>query len=113
MTAQLVERVKELKITPLEVMLADMKFRYTESRLALAQHEGMEDGDPKLDLMKFAKIESTAAADSAAKCAPYIHAKLQTTTLKGDQNSPLEVALGLFDAATLYAAVRGAECPPK
>lgn len=107
LTARMVERASAIELTPLEVMLDDMKMRYDMSKRALANHEKEKDPAMKELIMSAALGHSSAAVESAAKVAPYIHAKLQTTTIKGDQNSPLEVALGLFDAAALRAAVRG------
>jgi hypothetical protein len=87
-------------------MLMDMKMHYDTSRKLLVDHEAIED-DPELKEKLFGKAaaHSAAAVESASKVAPYIHAKLQTTTLKGDKEAPLE--LQLLDSATLKAAVRG------
>ena len=107
-TDALVEKVAGINITPLEVMLNDMKLHHDEARKLLAEHEHeQEDGERKGLLMKMAKVESALAVESAAKVAPYIHAKLQTTTLKGDADNPIELAL--MDASTLKAAVRGSK----
>lgn len=104
---KMVERVAGIDLSPLEVMLDDMKLRYDMSKRALANHEREKDPERASLIMDAALSHSSAAVESAAKVAPYIHAKLQTTTLKGDTNSPIEIALGLYDAATLRAAVRG------
>ena len=48
-----------------------------------------------------------AACLVAEKVAPYLHPKLQATTLKGDPSAPLSFAVSLPDSLLLMAAVRG------
>ncbi len=48
-----------------------------------------------------------AAVCVAEKVAPYLHPKLQATTLKGDPSAPLSFAVSLPDSLLLMAAVRG------
>jgi len=48
-----------------------------------------------------------AACLVAEKVAPYLHPKLQATTLKGDPSAPLSFAVSLPDSALLFAAIRG------
>jgi hypothetical protein len=43
----------------------------------------------------------------AEKVAPYLHPKLQATTIKGDADNPLSFAVSLPDSLLLMAAVRG------
>ena len=94
-----------MRISPVEVMLNDMKFRYDLAQEALTEHEIESDEEIRATWMNKAKEESAAAVEAAAKVAPYIHAKLQSVTLKGDKDAPL--ALSLMDAASLKARVRG------
>ena len=103
----LMERLKSIDITPLEIMMMDAKLNFDETQKMLQEAEALEEGEPKAELMQRARLSSGMAAESAAKVAPYIHAKLQTTTLKGDKENPLEVALGLTSADELRRAIRG------
>ena len=48
-----------------------------------------------------------AACLVAEKVAPYLHPKLQATTLKGDPSAPLSFTVSLPDSALLFAAIRG------
>jgi hypothetical protein len=106
-TDVLMARVKDINVSPLEVMLVGMKLHYDEAKTALALADSLKDGDTK-DLQKrVAKIELAESMSYAEKVAPYIHAKLQTTTIKGDKDNPLEVALGLSSLDELRKAVRG------
>jgi hypothetical protein len=43
----------------------------------------------------------------AEKVAPYLHPKLQATTIKGDADNPLSFAVSLPDSLLLMAAIRG------
>ena len=47
------------------------------------------------------------AVGVAEKVAPYLHPKLQATTIKGDADNPLSFAVSLPDSLLLMAAVRG------
>ena len=106
LTSKLQERIKKINITPLEVMLLDMKLHHDTSRKLLVQHEAIEEeGETKAEVFQKAVLHSSLAVESASKVAPYIHAKLQAVTLKGDKEAPLE--LNLLDSAALKAAVRG------
>ena len=83
--------IAQAEITPLEVMLKTMAEIWNA---AIAQEDPME------------RAKGQMAAVSVAKdVAPYLHPRLQATTLKGDKENPLQ--LDLFDADALKAAVRG------
>ena len=85
--------IRTATIKPLDVMmqaLAD-SWKYAEA---------MEDPESKLKAQQ-------AAVGVAEKIAPYLHPKLQATTLKGDPAAPLSFAVSLPDSAVLMAAVRG------
>ena len=104
-TRRLVERVNDIEISPLEVMLLDMKMRHDEANKWLAAAESSQDDQAREDMLTVAKRESAAAVDTASKLAPYIHAKLQTTTIKGEAEAPL--AISLLGPSDLRARVRG------
>lgn len=108
----MVERLKDLDVTPLEVMMTDMKLQYDETRRLLANVETLPEKSKaeqelKARAMAAVRTSSSAAAASAEKVAPYIHQKLQAVTLRGDKQNPLEIALGLVDAAELRKKIRG------
>lgn len=86
--------IAQSKVKPLEVMMNTL-----EERWNLAQ--AIKD-DP--EARSKALTEAVAVAE---KIAPYLHPKLQATTLKGDPDAPLSFALSLPDSAFLLAAVRG------
>ena len=49
----------------------------------------------------------------AAQVAPYLHPKLQATTLKGDSAAPLSFTLSLPSADALRSAIRGDQDKPQ
>ena len=103
----LAERIKGVDITPLDVMLTGMKLHYDESRKAQADSDAVSDKELIESLRKTAKAEIAASMSYAKELAPYIHAKLQSVTLKGDADNPLEISLGLASADELRKAIRG------
>ena len=115
-TDKLVARAVQIDCSPLEVLMDTMKVFYTESKGLMKLSELETAAAKREKLRNKAKTEALAACKVATDLAPYIHAKLQSVTLKGDRNSPLEIALGLMDAPSLRAAVRGvveAQQPPE
>ena len=106
-TEKLVERVEELDLTPLEVMLKTMKIHFSDGTELLKASDAARSEKTKEKARLRAKYEYREASAIAKDVAPYIHAKIQTITLKGDASSPLEIALGLMDAESLRAVVRG------
>lgn len=72
-----------------------------------AAKEGVTPLEYMLEVMRNATHDLPVRLDAAKSAAPYIHAKLQSVTLRGDKESPLEVALGLSDADTLRKLARG------
>jgi hypothetical protein len=83
---------QQAEVKPLNVMMEVLAERY---KLAQAIQD-----DPEARTR--AMNEAVAVAE---KVAPYLHPKLQATTIKGDPNAPL--ALSLPDSLLLMAAVRG------
>lgn len=81
-------------VSPLDVMMQTMERRWNDAQKAL---------DPE----ERGKLEQEACA-VAEKVAPYLHARLQATTIKGDADAPLfSISLPASDA--LRAMVRGIE----
>ena len=103
----LMERVKHINVSPLEVMLVGMKFHFDEGQEAMKASQSTDDKEMAQDFKRTAKAELAASMSYAEKVAPYIHAKLQSVTLKGDKENPLELTLGLSSAEELRRLVRG------
>lgn len=92
LTERLMDKVMGMNVTPLEVMLNAMKLFYDGSQDALLAYEIADDKDLKANFMRAAKAEIVASVQIAEKVAPYLHPKLQTTTLKGDSDHPLNIS---------------------
>lgn len=87
--------IAQTKVKPLDVMLEVMAERYEAAKTA-----------------KNASARTKAQRDAvavAAQVAPYLHPKLQATTLKGDPAAPVSFALSLPSAEALKAAIRGSK----
>jgi hypothetical protein len=72
--------------------------------------EAMTEHYDQAKAAKSAKTRAKARQEAVAvaeKAAPYLHPKLQATTLRGDPNAPVSFVLSLPDAVTLKAAIRG------
>ena len=106
-TDVLMDRVKHINVSPLEVMLIGMKTHYDDAKSAMKLWDSMPESDAKEHTRRIAKAELAESMQYAEKVAPYIHAKLQTTTIKGDKENPLEIALGLTSTDDLRKAIRG------
>jgi oligoribonuclease (3'-5' exoribonuclease) len=95
------ERIKDIDITPLEVLLGDMKFQYDETRTMLTDYNKMtKESDTKAELRERIRKSSRMAAESAEKVAPYLHTKLQAVTLKGDADNPINLTSSLKGLST-------------
>ncbi len=86
--------IQNSAVKPLTVMMEVLEERY---KLAQAIQD-----DPEARTK--AMNEAVAVAE---KVAPYLHPKLQATTIKGDADNPLSFAVSLPDSLLLMAAVRG------
>jgi len=86
--------ITQSEVKPLEVMMSVLAERYKAAQAIQDDPEGR------------AKAMNEAVA-VAEKVAPYLHPKLQATTLKGDPAAPLSFAVSLPDSLLLMAAVRG------
>lgn len=91
--------IAQAQVNPLQVMIDALAERW---RLALA----IED-DP--EARSKAISEAVAVAE---KVAPYLHPKLQATTIKGDPDAPLQFVMSLPGTSDLMAAVRGGLAKP-
>lgn len=107
LTNKLVAKAHEIDLSPIEVMLDTMKMFHDDAQSLIVAAGNEKNRAKKASLWHSAKVESLNAVSVAKDVAPYIHPKLQATTIRGDKENPLEVALGLMDSEVLKAAVRG------
>lgn len=91
--------IAQAEVKPLQVMIDALAERW---RLALAIEDNPEARSKAIS-------EAVAVAE---KVAPYLHPKLQATTIKGDPDAPLQFALSLPATSDLMAAVRGGLAKP-
>lgn len=89
------QAIAAAKVQPLDVMLQTLADRWDAANNAKTP-KGKE------------RLQDKACA-IAEKVAPYIHARLQATTIKGDPEKPLGFTLNLPSAEALKAAIRGTE----
>ena len=85
--------IANAQIKPLQVLMDTLAHRWTESQAC---------NDPEEK-----KALELAACAVAEKVAPYLHPKLQATTLKGDPSAPVSFVVSLPSAEELRKAVRG------
>jgi hypothetical protein len=91
LTERLIDKVVGMKVTPLEVMLNTMKLHYDSAQDALLARDVAEDRDVRESMLRHAKAEMNASSQVAEKVAPYLHPKLQSVVLKGDDQHPLNI----------------------
>ena|ERR1035437_3552111 len=91
-------------ITPLEVLLNNMRFYYdkiskAEQMLeaAIAQHEPTE---KIIQVLKTLCDFRSEAGRFAVEAAPYCHSRMATLTVSGDPNNPLEMVHSIADDMT-------------
>jgi hypothetical protein len=107
-TDRLVAKCAGKDTSPMEVMLDSMIFFDRQAKRGIAKLERLrEDSPPWRRAYHTTRARLADSVAVARDLAPYVHAKLQSVTVKGDKNSPLEVALGLRSAEELRALVRG------
>jgi len=87
----MVRHVEGINISPMIVMLNDMKLRHDAARRSIELYENEIDVEEKKKYLDRAMFESGSAAESALRVAPYVHAKLQSVILKGDAENPLQL----------------------
>jgi hypothetical protein len=86
--------ITQSEVKPLNVMMELLAERYKAAQAI------KDDPDAR------AKAQDAALA-VARDVAPYLHPKLQATTIKGDADNPLAFSVALPDSLLLMAAVRG------
>jgi hypothetical protein len=60
-----------------------------DAQIELAEYTGVTPLEYMLSVMRNHKLDVTVRLTAARDAAPYVHAKLQSITVKGDPNSPL------------------------
>lgn len=112
--------IEQLDTTPLEIMLGNMAFWYRRSESITSRFEKV------LDAADFSDRDERAnalrmlgelmecrekAQDCAVQAAPYVHPRLASMTIKGDENNPIPVKIRTEmnpkEAAEAYAATLG------
>ena len=86
--------IAQANVKPLTVMMDLLAERYKTAQAITDDPEARQ------------KAQDAALA-VAEKVAPYLHPKLQATTIKGDADNPLSFSVSLPDSLLLMAAVRG------
>ena len=84
----------QAEVKPLDVLLQTMAERWNAAQA--------EKGEER------AKLQAEACA-VAEKVAPYLHARLQATTIKGDADAPLSFTVSLPASDALRAMIRGTD----
>ena len=85
-------------VKPLQVLMETMADRWNASKVATKNTERR-----KLQM---------EACQVAERVAPYLHPKLQATTLKGEADNPVKFVLDLPDCNELRKAIRGDDAAP-
>jgi predicted component of type VI protein secretion system len=86
--------ITQSEVKPLNVMMELLAERYKAAQAITDDQEARQKA-----------MDSALAV--AEKVAPYLHPKLQATTIKGDADNPLSFAVSLPDSLLLMAAIRG------
>ncbi len=60
-----------------------------EAQVELAEYTGLTPLEFMLNTMRNPKLDITTRLQAARDAAPYVHAKLQSITVKGDPNAPM------------------------
>lgn len=125
-TRELALRAAEKGVTPIEVMLANMRYYFEQAHSMSEAERGLETqlrdtgadageiADALRGLRACADKARRAAQESAKDAAPYIHPRLQAIELSGDKDKPLTVELVRFSGSDAGAATQpvGAEVVP-
>lgn len=81
-TQEIVAKAAAEGISPLEVMLNDMRFYYDLGQKEFAKIKGMELHEDAVETFKKAHTLKTVARECAQLAAPYIHPKLASIDAK-------------------------------
>ena len=94
-TKERTRALAQAEVKPLDVLMLTMAKRWKTA-------QGMPEGEER------AKMEQEACV-VAEKVAPYLHPKLQATTIKGDADQPLSFTVSLPASEALRAMIRGTD----
>lgn len=95
LTQRLIDKIVAINLTPLEIILTTMKLHYDQAQKALGSHLSADDPDVKEQHMQRAKREFALSSHFAEKVAPYLHPRLATTVIKGDDRNPISIVSNL------------------
>lgn len=94
-TQEIAARAQEQGLTPLEVMLDNMRFAVDGAQKALACVLGEDGGiNAYNQLLELRKL----AQDCAKDAAPYMHPRLQAIEHTGQNGKPIKIVLSRDDA---------------
>ena len=103
---EIIERLTEGGITPAEVMVETMRRLYKSYDNYMERAELCHNDDERNSYMKSASACMLEACEIAKNVAPYMHAKLQSVTVGGDEGAaPIQVELKGVDE--LRKLIRG------
>ena len=103
---EIIERLTEGGISPAEVMVDTMRRLYKSQDKYLELAEMCHNDDDRTRYMKMASECMLEACEIAKNVAPYMHAKLQSVTVGGDEGAaPIQVELKGVDE--LRKLIRG------
>lgn len=96
-TRKIAEQAADAGVTPLEVMLGNMRFHYAEATdlmgrlIGRAEEAGPIEAAELKDLLKFLHNTRSMAEECARDAAPYIHPRLSTIEAKGELKGKLVI----------------------
>jgi hypothetical protein len=103
---EIIEKLTEGGISPAEVMVETMRKLYKSHEKYMEMAELTFDDDKRMGLLKSASDCMVQACEIAKNAAPYLHAKLQSVTVGGDEGAaPIQVELKGVDE--LRRLIRG------
>ena len=103
---EIIERLTETGISPAEVMVETMRRLYKSHDKYMEMAELTFDDDKRASLLKMGNDCLLEACEIAKNAAPYMHAKLQSVTVGGDEGAaPIQVELKGVDE--LRKLIRG------
>lgn len=101
-TREIAEQAITEGISPLEVMLSNMRFHFAEATdlmsglIDRAKSAGPIEASELKDLLRFLHNTRSMAEECARDAAPYIHPRLATLQVGGDPNAPLVIQVVKF-----------------
>ncbi len=92
-TQELIRKATEDGVTPMEVILSDMRYFHKLGEDKMRQAEQTAPGDKQAKAFRAATALKDIARACAKEAAPYIHPKLASTQVTGNEGGPIELSL--------------------